>query len=139
MGNGNSNSKLAEADVERFFAALDGVRESQLMVLTAMGRNLDRAEHEEAWKEVRRAADANGILREVQAIGDRAMHWASRGTNIPPLQPVPGDHELWVATRMQAAPAIVDAAVAIALGNLLDEASREILLGPWLVATGRPE
>jgi hypothetical protein len=139
MGNGKGNSRLAEAELERFFAALDSVQEGQLMVLTAMGRNLNRAEHDEAWKEVRRAADANGVLREVQAIGDRAMHWASRGTNIPPLQPIPGDHETWVATRMQAAPAIVDAAVAIALGGLLDQASREILLGPWLVATGSPE
>jgi hypothetical protein len=128
--------KLDQTAVDRFFIQLGRLDETQLMLLPAMARSVDRAEHDAALREVRRVAAANGLLDEIQAIRDEATHWATRGTNIPPLQPIPMDFELNVTMRMQAAGPIADAAVAFALGRLLDAGSSEILLGPWLAATG---
>ena len=131
--------KLDRAALDRFFAQLDRLEQTQLMLLPAMAGSVDRAEHEAALREVRRVAGENGLLDEVQAIRNDATHWATRGTNIPPLQPIPLDFEMNVTMRMQAAGPIADAAVAIALGHMLDDGSSEILLGPWLAATGAAE
>ncbi len=128
--------QLDRVAVDRFFAQLARLDQTQLMLLPAMAHSIDPAEHESALREARRAADENGLIAEMQAVRDEAMHWAARGTNVPPLQPIPLDFEMNVTMRMQAAPALADAAVALALGPLLDEGSREILLGPWLAATG---
>jgi hypothetical protein len=140
MGNGNraNSDGLDEAALDRFFTLLDHLDQSRLMQLQAMARVANRAERDEAWKEVRRAAEANGLLDAIQQVRDRVFQWAGRGTNVPPLQPVPVDFEMLVTTRMGAAGPLVDAAAAIALGDLLDEASREILVGPWLAVTGTP-
>ena len=128
--------KLDQAAVDRFFAQLGRLDQAQLMLLPAMAGSVDQAERESALREARRVADENGLIAEVQMIRDEATHWATRGTNVPPLQPIPLDFEMNVTMRMQAVGPIADAAVAIALGGMLDAGSREVLLGPWLAATG---
>jgi hypothetical protein len=62
---------------------------------------------------------------------DEAMRWALRGPS-----------DLWAVTLQderlqiwrQAAPALADAAVAIALGNRLNDGARALLLEPWVSA-----
>jgi hypothetical protein len=42
---------------------------------------------------------------------------------------------MWQQIKMEAAEAIVDAALAVALGDRLDAQSHDILIEPWLRAT----
>ena len=45
------------------------------------------------------------------------------------------DDVTWMETKIEAGEAIVDAALAVALGSRLDADCRSLLIGPWLRAT----
>lgn len=63
------------------------------------------------------------------------MHWSERGSNLPQRPYSLLSEEEWLELRRGAAEALVDAALAIALGDRLSEATRQTLLAPWLRAT----
>ena len=130
--------KLDEAALDRFFAALDHLNETALMVMTAAFHAIPQTEHEAAWAEVRRATEKDGLGKEVQALRDQAMGWSYQGSNVPAMPYSMRSEVEWVTLRRNAAAAVVDAALAVALGERLDEGTRGILLGPWLSAAGQP-
>jgi hypothetical protein len=130
--------RLEESEVlDRFIDSLDRLDEGKLMALVAAWGATARKDHEAAWAEVRRVAADDGLEHDVEAIRDRALGWAYRGSNIPAMPYSLKAEDDWVRLRRDAAPGLVDAALAVALGHRLGASAREILLGPWLSATER--
>lgn len=121
-------------EMDAFFDQLDHLNREQLMALDAAWHSTARRDHEEAWAAVRAAADRTGVGKEIGRVRNKAMAWSTRGSNGVPYYRV-NDDEAWMQVKMGAGEAIVDAALAIALGSRLDGVTRRKLLGPWLRAT----
>jgi hypothetical protein len=122
-------------DLDGFLASLDALRETDLLTLAAGWSGADRRAHEDAWTRVVAAAAANGMTDRVRAARQAALDWAIKGTNFPwPDAGYMEDMKLHI--RRGAAPALADAAVAIALGDRLDSESADTLLAPWRSLAG---
>lgn len=115
-----------------FIARLDRLNEAQLMAMRAAWSAIDRDEHEVAWAEVRAVGAREGLRKEIGRVRNKAMAWASRGRNTIPYW---GDNDNRQRIWLEAEEAIVDAALAVALGDRLDAQTREILMAPWLRVT----
>ena len=120
--------------MDDFFDRLDHLNREQLMALAAAWHSTTRPEHEQAWAAVRAVGDRTGLSREIVRVRDKAMAWSTRGSNSVPYYRV-NDDEVWLQAKIGAGEAIVDATLAIALGDRLDPATQDTLLGPWLRAT----
>jgi hypothetical protein len=121
--------------LDRFIDSLDLLDGTQLSILDAAWHSIDYVRHEHAWGDVRRLARDAEIERLVDAARNRAMRWSNRGSNIPAMPYSLQSEDEWLALRRKAAPALVDAALAITLGDRLPGEARDVLLGPWLRAT----
>ena len=117
--------------LDDFLSDLDDLGQGELLALDAAWRGADPIARRTAWLGASRAAQKHGLAREIEAVCDQTMHWATRGDNRPPLYHIVGDDIGWLRLRTAAAPALVDAAVAIAMAPYLNERDREILLEPW--------
>jgi hypothetical protein len=113
-----------------YFEALGHLRDADLLRLRAVWKEAGREAHEKAWAEVRAVGERDGLSREIGKVRDRAVAWAQRGTNRP--APFLADDRYWTELKIEASEAIVDAALAIALGDRLDGQTSHILMGPWL-------
>jgi hypothetical protein len=126
---GRANLATTEA-MGQFIESLDGLTEEQLLGMAAAWGSVDEQARADAWTQVRAVAAKEGLGRDVDQIRERAMEWATRGTD--PGWPYALDAgDLSRKARKEAAPAVVDAAIAIALDDWLDESTRDVLLGPW--------
>jgi hypothetical protein len=125
-----SKSNLVDSDrLDAYFEALDHLDEVGLLRMRAAWASVHQRDHEDAWTAVRTAGALNGIGPDIDKVRSRAMAWSTRGNNaIPYLQ---DNNQSWAQTKLEAAEAIVDVALGMAFGKLLDEKSREILLMPW--------
>lgn len=121
-----------ELTLERFLRTLPALDGQQLMAISAahaQGRGRPLEDARQAAAEVARAED---MLDELQALQGTIIQWAaaqlsssSRYTGERPLDlPVLAD------LREQARPALLDAATALFLQELLAPADRDALLGP---------
>ena len=120
-------------DMAAFFERLDHMNQEQLMSLRAAWHGIGRDAHEEAWAAVRAVCERDGLTREVDRVRNKALNWTTRGSNAIPYRI--SNEPTWIQIKIEAGEAIVDAALAIALGNRLDAAARGTLIGPWLRAT----
>ncbi|MGD0123241.1 MAG: hypothetical protein ABSC46_11855 [Candidatus Limnocylindrales bacterium] len=120
-----------ETDV--FFERLDRVTREQLLAMRAAWHSIPSREHEEAWAAVRAVGDRTGLSKEIGRVRNKALAWSSRGLNSVPF--FHDDEAGWLQAKGEASEAIVDAALAVALGDRLDAGTRETLLGPWRRAT----
>ena len=120
---------LDTQEMDDFFEKLDHLNETQLLGMRATWQSTDGAAHQEAWAAVRAVGVAQGLTREIDRVRDKALGWASRGSNVVPYTFT--DQTTWLQIKMEAGEAIVDAALAVALGDRLDEASRSVLIEPW--------
>jgi hypothetical protein len=116
-----------------YFEQLDHLDEGQLLGLRAAWHATAREVHEEAWAAVREVGAREGLSKEIDRVRNRALAWAWRGSNTIPYRI--SDDITWLQIKHDAGEAIVDAALAVALGSRLDPRTREILIGPWLRAT----
>ena len=123
----------AEA-LDRFFEAIDRLGLGELERLGAAWHAISREDHQAAWTAVREAAARDGLGRDLDRARSRALAWTSRGSNRPGYL-VPDDRT-WIEAKIEAAEAIVDGALAAALGDRLDVRTREVLLGPLREAAG---
>jgi hypothetical protein len=115
--------------LDAFFEALDHLDQVGLLRMRAAWAAVDHHDHEDAWTAVRTAGALNGFGGDIDKVKNRAMAWSTRGNNaIPYLQ---DNNPSWAQTKLEAAEAIVDVALGVAFGKLLDEKVREILLAPW--------
>jgi hypothetical protein len=112
-----------------FFDRLDHLNEGQLLGMRAAWQSTDAAAHQEAWAAVRAVGLAQGLTGEIDRVRDKALAWASRGSNVVPYTFT--DQITWLQIKMEAGEAIVDAALAIALGTRLDDDSHAVLIEPW--------
>lgn len=120
-------------EMAAFFEQLDHLNLEQLRVMRAAWRSTSREAHEDAWTTVRSIGAREGLTREIDRVRNRALAWASRGSNTIPYRI--SDDVTWMETKIEAGEAIVDAALAVALGSRLDADCRNVLIGPWLRAT----
>lgn len=123
---------LDTEEVAAFFARLDHLNEAQLLGMRAAWHGTSREAHQDAWAAVRAVGAANGLTKEIDRVRKKALGWASRGSDVAPYTLT--DDIAWRQTKMEAGEAIVDAALAVALGSRLDEGARNVLIGPWLRA-----
>lgn len=121
----------ADELLDMFVARLDHLDQAQLLGLRASWHAISAESHEAAWAAVRRVAKAQKLQADVDLIRDRAMHWATRGDNRPPLYHLAMDDEMLNQVRAGAAEAIVDAALALTLGPWLPRDAHATLIAPW--------
>jgi hypothetical protein len=120
-------------DLDAFFTRLDHLNGEQLLSLRAAWLSTSRAAHEDAWTTVRAVAARGGLGKEIDRVRAKAISWSTRGTDTIPYQL--NNDFTWRQIKAEAGEAIVDAALAIALGARLDSATYGLLIGPWLRAT----
>jgi hypothetical protein len=126
---------LDTPEMGNFFGSLDRLNQAELMALRAAWQATSQEEHEAAWSAVRDAADADGLSKQIGRVRDTAMAWTTRSRNSVPFYQGGNDEMVWQQVKIEAGEAIVDAALAIALGDRLDDATHDVLIGPWLAAT----
>ena len=125
-----AETDLVDTDeLNAFFAALGRLDDAELSRMRAAWRSIGRPDHEKAWAEVRAVGARDGLSAEIDRVRDRALVWARKGSNRPGHE-LPDDMT-WLEIKMEAAEAIVDAALATALGGRLDGQTRATLLTPW--------
>jgi hypothetical protein len=114
--------------LDAFFARLDRLDREELLRMRAAWRSIDMQTHERAWADIRKVGIRERLSDEIEEVRQRALAWATYDA-VPYryLDPDP----MWVEGKMQTAEAIVDAAIAVALGDRLAPAARETLLAPW--------
>ncbi len=122
--------------VDAFIRRLDRLDQGQLLALRAAWRAIPRETHEEQWALVRGIAKSHRIEADVDGVRERAMHWAMRGDNRPPLYHIAMDDEMAGQIRATAAAAIVDAALALTLREWLPRGAYAVLAGPWESVVG---
>jgi hypothetical protein len=123
-------------EMDAFFARLERLNDAQLMGLRAAWHSTDRRAHEAAWEAVRRVGIGEGLAQEIERVRDRALDWSARGD---PRVVYEGREIAREQARVDAGEALVDVALATALGDRLDEKSRETLMAPWLRITATGE
>jgi hypothetical protein len=121
-------------EMEAFFAKLDHLNQEQLLALRAAWQATSRQAHEDAWTVVRTVGAREGLRKEIDRVRNRALDWATHGDDLVPYNR-PAATETWQQVKMEAGEAIVDAALAVALGDRLDEGTRATLLAAWDRAT----
>jgi hypothetical protein len=121
-------------EMASFFGRLDRLNREQLLAMRAAWHSIPSREHERAWAAVRAVGANEALDGEIGRVRNKAMAWSSRGSNSVPYYRV-NDDEAWLQVKIEAGEAIVDAALAVALGDRLDAGTRDTLLGPWLRAT----
>jgi hypothetical protein len=133
-GRGRASSLVDTEEMAAFFEQLDHLNEAQLLSMRAAWRSTSRRAHEQAWTAVRAVGVREGLGKEIDRVRNRALAWTTRGSGTVPFHRL-NDELGWQQVKMEAGEAIVDAALAVALGSRLDSGSRGILIGPWLRAT----
>ena len=121
--------------VERLIERFDRLDESQLRVLVASWHATSRREHERAWEQVRDVAARSRLNAALDEVTDRAINCANRGSNTPAMPYSLLSENAWLELRREAAPALVDVAIATALAGRLPDTVHDTLIGPWLRAT----
>jgi hypothetical protein len=120
-------------EMDAFFVRLDHMNDAQLLAMGAAWLSSDRRAHENAWKKVRSVGKRHGLIREIGRLRERAMAWSTRGDDMSSYGYA--DTRPWAAARMSAGEAVADIAVAMALGDRLDEKTHKLLMAPWLRVT----
>lgn len=118
-------------EIAAFLEMLDRMNQVQFLAMRAAWQAISRREHEDAWASVRAVGARDGLAKEINRVRDRAMAWAARGNDTIPYW---GDNDNMHRARLEADEAVVDAALAVALGSRLDARTRDVLLGPWMRA-----
>lgn len=115
-------------EMDAFFDQLDRMSQVQLLALQVAWRSTSRQAHEDAWASVRAVGAREGLTKEIGRVRNRALAWATRGSNAAPWR---GNADFgWLEVEGEAGEAVVDAAVAVALSSRLDARTRDVLMGP---------
>ncbi len=118
--------------LDEFLATLPSLRLDEFMVLAAAHRQPDPA-RDVAWKAARAVIAREGLDAEVEDLRSTIIAWAIQPVSTPtqwaeiPMGSGPAEQD----SRRAAAPSLLDAAIALYLGDALDISDRDALLGPW--------
>ena len=132
-GQSEQDDSIDPGTIEDFFDGLETLNEAQLLRIASAWDARDQQAHEDAWTQAVARAAVGGLTVEMEDARTAAAAWATRGSNAPWPYGLAME-DTWLQMRRQVGPALADAAVAIFLGDALDEAARRTLLGPWLSA-----
>lgn len=126
--------------LDDFFSVMATLRRDQLMALAAAHSEPD-PRREQAWASARSIIERDGLAAEVDRLRSEVINWATRPASSPMqwAEILMADGLLEQDVRRAAAPALLDAAVALFLGEALDAADREAMLRPWHGLSGEPE
>jgi hypothetical protein len=120
-------------EMDVFFERLERLNRVQMLGLKAVWHATTPRVHEEAWEAVRALGRRDGLTSEIERVRARALDWSRRGSDMISYQM--NDETTTLQIKIDASEAIVDAALAVALGTRLDAATRETLQGPWVRAS----
>lgn len=119
------------AELDALFDRLPGLDRGELFALAGAHGSRDSA-REDAWAAVRRAVSADHLERDLDRLRSEVGAWATHLGSITGQEAGSGLSDLFMAdARRAAAPAVLDAAVALLLGARLEDHERAVLLGPW--------
>ncbi len=121
-------------ELAAFFEQLNHLNREQLLSMRATWQSISHQDHEDAWTSIRATGARDGLNKEIDRVRNKALAWATRGSDSVPYNRI-NDDATWQQVKMEAGEAIVDAALAVALGSRLDAGCRDVLIGPWLRAT----
>ena len=116
--------------------ALPSLDRGELFALAAE-HGQDPPGHAAAWVVARQVAERDGLAGEVDHLRADIVSWATNLGAITGQEAGTGTADLLLTdARRQAGTAVIDAAVALLLGDRLIEPYRSVLLGPWLRVRG---
>jgi hypothetical protein len=115
-------------ELDSFFRRLDRLDIQELLRMRAVWHSIGMPEHEKAWAEVRKAGIRAGLSDEIEEVRVRVLDWTTY--DAAPYRYL-DSNPMWIQAKAEAAEAIVDAALGIALGDRIDARARETLLTPW--------
>ena len=119
------------AELDALIARLPGLDRGELLALAAEHAAGDPA-REEAWRTVREAVTASHMERDLDRVRSEVAAWATHLSALTVQQLGSGlSDQLLAEARREAAPAVLDAAVAFLLGTTLPDQDRAALLRPW--------
>ncbi len=122
-----------------FLQTLPELDRGELLALSAAYRSSDAQDRDAARAVVREVVDRLRCAPTLDSVEQEILHWAETegaGSGVYAFA-TPGGDLLLADLRKQAAPALLDAAAVLVVGNALDAVSRRVLLAPWR-DTGRP-
>ncbi len=112
---------------------LPSLDRGELLALEAAWRTIDPDVRADAWRAARTAARRLGREGALDDALDGVTRWATELANLTGQEGGAGLAELTIAhQRRAAAPPILDAVAGLASWDLLTDAEREALVGPWL-------
>jgi hypothetical protein len=121
---------------------LDRLGADAFLAMVASWNDQDPDAHADAWTTAEASARQHRLGAAVERARERVINWAESlggGTYADITMYGGGWNPVLRDARAAAAPALVDVAVALALGDRLDPAARDVLLAPWRRATDRDE
>jgi hypothetical protein len=121
----------------RFFARVERLTDGELLALIAAADPDVRVIRRDAMRTAETAAKEAGLARQLDQIRDRIVAWAiDRGPATGHLPGLAMGETLEGDLRRRAAPELIGAAFAIALGDQLPPESSHALLAAWGAAVG---
>ena len=125
--------------VADFLGRLGGLSSERLGELLAFWRGQPQEDLRSAHQAAQEIADENPDWRkQIRAAQDAVSSW-SNGAGLVPSAGVFGVTSPLLQARIDALPAVTDAATALLLADLLEPADAETLYAPWATVVGRPE
>jgi hypothetical protein len=119
------------AELDALFARLPGLDRGDLLALAAAHTEGDPA-REEAWETVREVVSVHHLEPDLDGVRSRVGTWATHLSALTVQQLGAGlSDQLLAEARLEAAPAVLDAAVAFLLGARIPEGDRAALVRPW--------
>jgi hypothetical protein len=118
-------------DLDRFLDGLSALDRGQLLAIAGTWETADSTARAAAWRSARRVAEALGWTHELDRTRETVAGWATTRLAITGWDSGAGMDRVLIDIRGRAAPALMDAAAAILLGDRLDEPSRAALLAAW--------
>jgi len=119
------------AELDALFDRLPRLDRGDLLALAAEHAEGD-PEREAAWETVRQVVSANHLEPGLDEVRVRVGTWATHLSALTVQQLGAGlSDQLLAEARREAAPAVLDAAVAFLLGAMIAEGQRAALLRPW--------
>jgi hypothetical protein len=129
---GNTRMTIGRnAELDALFDRLPRLDRGDLLALAAEHAEGD-PEREAAWETVREVVSANHLEPGLDEVRVRVGTWATHLSALTVQQLGAGlSDQLLAEARREAAPAVLDAAVAFLLGAMIAEGQRAALLRPW--------
>lgn len=115
-----------------FIRSLPALDLGRLLALAAAGRSGDEGQRSQAWSAVKRAVELHDLADELDRLRSDLLTWAGSGRMWRGDETAVRVEEFRLSdARLEALPALLDAAAALLLAERIDRKTRRVLLAPW--------